>query len=152
VAVAVARVGAGFHQHYGRENVVRNNIFALGEEFQLMRTRAEAHVSFTFEGNIVYYNSGALLGSNWTGDQFHMHRNVYWDVRGGSILFAGRTFDEWRKQGQDTASVVADPIFANADNFDSQLLTRWQARSKAILKLFRCPQAPGLCLGDDAIL
>jgi len=99
---------AGFHQHYGQENLVRNNIFALGEEFQLMRTRAEDHVSFTFEGNIVYFDSGALLGSNWTGDQFHMNRNVYWDTRGGPVSFSGRSLAEWRQRGQDADSLVAD--------------------------------------------
>jgi hypothetical protein len=101
---------AGFHQHYGRENVVRNNIFAFGKEYQLMRTRAEQHLSFTFEGNIVYFDSGALLGGNWSGDQFRMVRNLYWDARGGPVRLAA--------QGQDTESVVADPLFANAANYD----------------------------------
>ena len=113
---------AGFHQHYGQENLVRNNIFALGEEFQLMRTRAEDHVSFTFEGNIVYFDSGGLLGSNWTGDQFHMNRNVYWDARGGPVSFSGRSLAEWRQRGQDADSLVADPLFVNAANYDFTLL------------------------------
>ncbi len=113
---------AGFHQHYGRENIVRNNIFAFGNEFQLMRTRAEPHLSFTFEGNIVYYDSGALLGSNWSGDGVRMDRNVYWDVRGGPASFNGRTLAEWREQGRDVSSIIADPRFRNAANYDFTVL------------------------------
>lgn len=109
---------AGFHQHYGRENVVRNNIFAFGKEFQLMRTRVEPHISFTFEGNIVYYDSGKLLGSNWSGDRFRMNRNIYFDARGGPVTFAGRSFEEWQRQGQDAESVIADPLFVTAQSYD----------------------------------
>ncbi|HWQ55699.1 MAG TPA: right-handed parallel beta-helix repeat-containing protein [Bryobacteraceae bacterium] len=112
---------AGFHQHYGRENLVRNNIFAFGREFQLMRTRVEPHVSFTFEGNIVYFNQGKLLGSNWTGGQFRMNRNIYWDARGSTVQFAGKTFAEWRAGDQDTQSAVADPLFVNAPAYDFTL-------------------------------
>jgi parallel beta-helix repeat protein len=113
---------AGFHQHYGQENLVRNNVFALGEEFQLMRTRAEDHISFTFDGNIVYFDSGGLLGNNWTGNQFHMNHNVYWDARGGPVLFSGGSLAEWRQRGQDADSLVADPLFVNAANYDFTLL------------------------------
>ncbi len=113
---------AGFHQHYGRENVVRNNIFAFGSEFQVMRTRAEPHVSFTFEGNIVYFDSGALLGGNWSGDGVRMNRNVYWDARGGPLPFAGRTLAEWRQQGRDQESAVSDPLFRNAASYDFTVL------------------------------
>ncbi|HYW42003.1 MAG TPA: right-handed parallel beta-helix repeat-containing protein [Bryobacteraceae bacterium] len=113
---------AGFHQHYGRENVVRNNLFAFGEEYQLMRTRAEPHVSFTFDGNIVYFESGALLGSNWSGGQFRMNHNVYWDARGGPVSFAGQSLSEWQAQSQDADSLVADPMFANPTSYDFTVL------------------------------
>lgn len=113
---------AGFHQHYGRENIVRNNIFAFGKEFQLMRTRAEPHLSFTFENNIVFFDEGRLLGSNWTGDQFLMQKNVYWDTRGGQLNFNGKSWQEWRAEGHDSASVIADPMFVNAGSYQFGLL------------------------------
>ncbi len=112
---------AGFHQHYGRENTVRNNIFAFNRDFQLMRTRAEPHLSFTFERNIVYFDQGRLLGSNWTGSQFRMDRNIYYDARSTPIRFAGKSWDEWKAAGQDIHSVIADPLFVNAENYDFRL-------------------------------
>ncbi len=112
---------AGFHQHYGRNNMVRNNIFAFGSEYQLMRTRVEPHLSFTFVNNIVYFDQGQLLGSNWTGDKFKMDRNIYFDTRGGELRLAGKSFTEWQKQGQDAQSLVVDPLFVNAPSYDFRL-------------------------------
>ena len=112
---------AGFHQHYGRNNIIRNNIWAFNRENQLMRTRAEPHLSFTFERNIVYFDEGRLLGSNWTGDQYVMKDNVYFDTRGRNILFAGQSFEQWKAAGRDAGSIIADPLFVNVSNFDFSL-------------------------------
>jgi parallel beta-helix repeat protein len=108
---------AGFHQHYGRDNIVQNNIFAFGKEFQLMRTKAEPHVSFTFEHNIIYFDEGQLLGSDWSGDGFSMDRNIYWNSRGGEMRFKNSSWQEWKAQGHDTHSLIADPLFVNAENY-----------------------------------
>lgn len=126
---------AGFHQHYGRENMVRNNIFAFGQEFQLMRTRAEPHLSFIFEGNIIYYDSGALLGSNWTPPQFRMNRNLYWDARGGPVLFAGDDLTTWRAKGYEHDGAIADPLFVDASSYQFALRPdspAWRMGWKAI--------------------
>ena len=112
---------AGFHQHYGRDNIVRNNIFAFNRENQIMRTKAEPHNSFTMEDNIVYFDQGKLLGTNWSGNGFKLNDNVYWDTRGKDIAFAGRPFAAWQAQGEDQQSVIADPLFENASRFDFRL-------------------------------
>jgi parallel beta-helix repeat protein len=111
----------GFHQHYGRDNIVRNNVFAFGHEWQLMRTRAESHVAFTFEKNIIYWDTGRLLGSDWSGTGFRIDRNLYWDARGEAITFANRTLEEWRAQGHDANSVIADPRFVDPGAYDFEL-------------------------------
>jgi Right handed beta helix region len=115
---------SGFHQHYGRDNLVRNNVFAYGGEAQVMRTRDEDHLSFTLERNILLANGRPLLGSNWNGDakKFVLNRNVYWD-EDGSIDFAGKPFDEWKKKGIDAESVVADPQFSDPAKGDFSLKT-----------------------------
>jgi hypothetical protein len=96
-------------------------VWAFNRENQLMRTRVEPHISFIFERNIVYFDQGRLLGSNWTGDQFTMKGNLYFDTRGPGIRFAGKSFEEWQAGGQDKDSVIADPLFVNAGNFDFRL-------------------------------
>ncbi|MGC8990273.1 MAG: right-handed parallel beta-helix repeat-containing protein, partial [Verrucomicrobiia bacterium] len=100
---------AGFHQHYGRENFVQNNIFAFNREHQLMRSREEDHISFVFKKNIVYFDSGDLLGSTWSNDKFVMDENIYFDARPEAypetMRFAGATLEEWRKRGHDRKSL-----------------------------------------------
>lgn len=111
----------GFHQHYGRENTVRNNIFAFSKNDQLQRTRMEDHLSFTFEQNIVYFREGALLGSNWSDDQYKMDRNLYWREGSEPITFKGSAFAEWQARGQDTNSIIADPLFVDPSNYNFRL-------------------------------
>ncbi len=113
----------GFHQHYGRENRIRNNIFALGGEHQLQRTRTEEHISFYFEHNLVYWdNDSPLLGSNWNDNHFVMDSNLYWHA-GKPVVFPGDlTLEQWRKErGQDQHSLIVDPGFANPQQGDFSL-------------------------------
>lgn len=111
----------GFHQHYGRENLVRNNIFAFARLGQIQRTRVEEHLSFIFERNIVYWDRGPLLHGNWTEPAARFDRNCYWRVGGKRFDFAGRKLDEWQALGQDLHSIVADPGFAAPEQGDFSL-------------------------------
>ena len=111
----------GFHQHFGKENIVRNNIFAFAREGQLQRTRVEEHLSFTFERNIVYWTEGPLLHGNWSGDQFGLDNNLYWHAAGGEVTFAGKDLDEWRATGQDVNSIVENPLFVAPEEDDFSL-------------------------------
>jgi hypothetical protein len=112
---------AGFDQHDGKENIVRNNIFALNINGQLQAVRVEQHLSFTFTNNIIWYNSGILLGGKW--DQFNIKSdsNCYWDTRSRDIWFSNETFKEWQKTGKDVHSVIADPGFSDPLNHDFRL-------------------------------
>ena len=126
---------APFHQHYGANNLVRNNIFAFGIEYQLMRTRAEDHLSFTFDRNIIYFDSGLLLGSNWTGSQFKMTHNIYWDARRLPIRPAGKSWSDWQASGQDEGSIIADPLFVDPASGNFKLSPKspaWKMGWKAI--------------------
>jgi hypothetical protein len=126
---------APFHQHYGANNMVRNNIFAFGTEYELMRTRVEDHLSFTFERNIIYFDSGLLLGSNWSGSQYKMNHNIYWDARGLPIKPAGKSWSEWQASGQDAGSLVVNPLFADPASGSFRLSPKspaWKLGWKAI--------------------
>jgi hypothetical protein len=113
---------AVFHQHYGRENVVRNNVFAFGKEAQIMRTRAEKHLSFTLERNIVVAGQGPIFGMNWTGDGFKLEKNVYWRTDGKAVVFpGGLSLEKWQAKGFDKDSVVGDPGFVDLAKRDFRL-------------------------------
>jgi hypothetical protein len=108
----------GFHQHYGRENVVRNNIFAFGTMHQIQATRIESHLSFTFENNIIYWDTGPLLSGPWPKLNIMMRSNCYWNASGKPVDFAGMTLEQWQKNGRDEGSIIADPVFVDAKNYD----------------------------------
>jgi hypothetical protein len=111
----------GFHQHYGKENIIRNNILAFSKLHQIQATRVEEHLSFTFENNIVYWDTGPLLSGRWKQIKVIMRDNCYWNTSGSEVKPAGMTFAEWQQRGQDTDSIIADPMFVDAENFDFRL-------------------------------
>ena len=109
---------SGFHQHYGKENIIRNNIFALNIRAQLQATRIEEHRSMLFTNNIIFFDSGNLLSSNWNKFNLLTDYNCYWDTRTKDIRFASQSFSDWQKSGKDVHSIIADPHFVNPSAFD----------------------------------
>jgi len=131
-----------YHQHYGREVIVRDNVWAYGRQGQVAMTRPEPHVSFTFLRNIVV-GSGvpAFIGypdhrdiRNFGVDS---DLNLFWDdapIAGaeraanatrpsdadGRVGFeVSEPLDElWAQTGHDRHSVTADPLFVDAANRD----------------------------------
>nr|MBI1232794.1 right-handed parallel beta-helix repeat-containing protein [Cytophagales bacterium] len=109
---------AGFHQHYGRDNYIRNNIFAYNIKAQLQATRIEDHNSFYFTNNIIFFNQGNLLSSNWSKINLSADKNLYWDERTTDIAFDTLTFRDWQTSGKDRRSIIADPGFVDPQHAD----------------------------------
>ena len=119
-----------FHQHYGKENIVRNNILARSRTnpanvdkpaHQIAITRVEDHLSTTFERNIIYWKEGVAFGYNADSAKAIFTQNLWFDA-GGVALFNGKTHDEWSKEsGKDVDGQVADPLFVDPDSNDFRL-------------------------------
>jgi hypothetical protein len=112
----------GFHQHYGRDNAIENNVFAMARDWQLQRTRVEDHTSFRFEKNIVWWNSSAPLirHTDWT-NQVVTKSNCYWNASGPVVFNRGHDLAARQAAGQDAGSIVADPKFKDPDHGDFTL-------------------------------
>jgi hypothetical protein len=109
-----------FHLHYGRENVVRNNIFALGGDPQIYRSRHEEHQGFSVERTIVYWTSGSPLTRS-TAANVRFDHNVYGGIAEKGFRVSKMTWQQWRAAGQDKNSVIADPMFVDAAKDDFRL-------------------------------
>jgi hypothetical protein len=136
-----------FHQHYGKDNLLRNNILAMSKEQQLQATRLENHLSFTLEKNIVYWETGALLAGPWDKLHFISRNNLYWQVRSEPVRFAGQPLAAWQAKGHEEGSKVADPHFVDPAHDDYRLATNSPALDLGF-KPFH-PAEAGVC-GDAA--
>ena len=110
-----------YHQHYGRENLIRNNILAFSLDGQLQRSRVEPHLSFTFERNIVYWKEGRLFTGAWKDANVMLRQNLYFRADGEPIRFEDLSWEQWQALGKDEGSLIADPLFVNAERYDFRL-------------------------------
>ncbi|MDB6093548.1 MAG: hypothetical protein JWM32_1110 [Verrucomicrobia bacterium] len=116
---------APFNIHYARENVVRHNIFARGQNALVSVYRIEpGSFSATFLNNIFIGPSARLYSGGYKGDitrgALVANANCIW-FPDGKPAHSGNpatrkdgvphrvSFAAWRKAGHDQLSIVADP-------------------------------------------
>jgi hypothetical protein len=118
-----------FHQHYGRNNVVRNNILAYGGESVLAYSAQEEHLGVTFESNILLSHDMPILRNagpeRWTPRQTRFQRNLYWCEAGAPEFSrptssSGDQWAEWSAEN-DPHGVMADPLFVDPQRGDFRL-------------------------------
>jgi hypothetical protein len=130
----------GFHQHYGKENIVRNNILAFSKLYQLQATRVEDHLSFTLENNIIYWDTGVLLSGRWDQVKHISRNNCFWNAAGQPVRFLNNTLEQWQAAGHEQGSIIADPQFKDARQYDFRLAPDSPAL-KIGFKPFDCSEA-----------
>ncbi len=127
----------GFHQHYGRENILRNNIFAYNREGQVAITRTEPHVSITLEKNIIVTQEqpyfAQVIPTPAGLPKHYSDLNLFWSTTGKEVPMGGNmgrdeegnvtVTDTYSKQerldaGRDHHSVFADPKFKSPETGD----------------------------------
>ncbi len=117
-----------FNQHYGRENIVRNNVFANGGKAVASLGRREAWLAFSFERNVCV-TGGAPV---WLGDygadlrpgEFYADGNLY-AARSGQLVFSPRKDGSirldpaaWRQRGYDRRTVFVEESGSEAQEID----------------------------------
>ncbi|MBQ9551626.1 MAG: right-handed parallel beta-helix repeat-containing protein [Clostridia bacterium] len=120
-----------YHLHYGENNTVRNNIFALSGESQVrVVSRAEGRLTARFTDNILLTDGKAATFSHMQGkDLFEAKHNFLWDLTCGDELYVNQNGDANRsmtvrraeKKGWLKDCVIVDPKFRDAANFDFTL-------------------------------
>jgi hypothetical protein len=113
---------APFHLHHGRENTVRNNVFAFGTNAQIQLTNLAKSGAMLFESNIFLWREGKLFQGE-PDEEIAFRRNLYWRAGKGTaaeIRFAKNApLDEWRRSEQGV--LVADPRFVDPAKGDFRL-------------------------------
>lgn len=119
-----------FHQHYGKDNVIKNNIFALSDEGQIRVSRNEDHNMLHLINNIIVSDKAPIY-ANVEKNKFTDSKNLYWDYtngknvissKDGTLKFNKRIHKSVMEQmGYYCNGVYADPLFRDANNYDFTL-------------------------------
>lgn len=133
-----------FHQHFGRENLVRGNIAAFGGDsgiaISVGRRRQRGYASpgenytvgYNFFGNVILVDGTPFYRGGDSGaisaEHLFTDLNVLFDLSGSGESPAAVCGDqrqwsrsEWRAAGHDRHSEFADPGFVDARNRDFHL-------------------------------
>ena|GEM_PF-446553 len=104
----------GFHQHYGRDNLVRHNVFVDAVENQIQISRHEMLRALTFTGNLVQGagNGSLFQGQGWA--HADIDHNVYAGDPGRPALFDGQSWEQWQAGGRDGKSCFAEAVLLDA--------------------------------------
>lgn len=110
-----------FHQHYGKDNIVRNNIFAFGDGGAFTITRKEDHNSLTLSGNILVTRGSPIYAKAPQEYHFTDKGNLVWNYDGSPYCGNNISAADVQNAGYFRDVVIDDPCFADPDNGDFTL-------------------------------
>ena len=117
-----------FNMHYGEENIIRNNIFALSKNGQVRSSYKEDHIQFRLKGNIILSDDSLSYARANEKDIYKDDGNLYWDLTNGKYVVSSTTEEKhldclmyeklMKLSGYYVNGVFADPLFRDPRNFD----------------------------------
>ncbi|HLP26023.1 MAG TPA: right-handed parallel beta-helix repeat-containing protein, partial [Acidobacteriota bacterium] len=128
--------GACLNIHYGRENLIRHNVFVRGGEALVCLGKIEAHIAATLHGNVLMGPTRQIYIGGYEGDVTEAGRglaadqNIFWAPRGvlrigGNPSYRGpqvptsTTLRQWRKSGRDRLSRRVRPQLQESKGWTS---------------------------------
>jgi hypothetical protein len=108
-------------------NIIQNNVFAYGKDYQLTvygdppsgRPQPKGEV---FARNIIAWKDGPLIKeSDWPTFSTLWNHNLYFREGGEPVRFMKYSFDQWKAKGLDEDSLIGDPLFVDPAHGDFTL-------------------------------
>ncbi|MFC1451711.1 right-handed parallel beta-helix repeat-containing protein [Verrucomicrobiota bacterium] len=112
---------AAYSTHYGRDNLVQHNVFALSQSDHLCLGKRERHRSTVFRRNVVVPENGCVRGGEWQAAHYTVSDNLFWSLDGTPFTFNGRPLADLQAEGQNSGALVADPLFTDTAGGDFSL-------------------------------
>ena len=70
----------------------------------------------------VYWREGPLYSAgSFKDENVVSESNLYWNASGTPVTFHGETLESWQAKAKEEGSLVADPLFVDADGYDFRL-------------------------------